>query len=308
LLLFVLLPAPVRAQHVENPQMVIVVPKSPLEKDMQNEIICMCGTCGRKRIGECTCSLAAEMRAEVAKLVAEGKTREQIYAYYIAKYGSQEPLASPIDEGFNRLAWFFPYLIGATVRPASPLSRSAGRGVSRRPTRRSLSRIPPMTPPARGWMMSSATRLTSFRLKAEATRVGVLPPKGGSYTKVNAADGSTSADQASAPAFLRARVAGRVDGRGRPSRQSALEHLILISLTLAPQAQPRRPCIARSCHSPYATFRGSASVHPIGRARRSSARRRWCCDRSRSSSSIEPWERCPRRTSRRCRGGSARVP
>jgi len=113
-LLFVLLPWPARAQHVENPQTVIVVPKSQLEKDMQSEIICMCGTCGRKRIGECTCSLAAEMREEVAKLVGEGKTREQIYAYYIAKYGSQEPLASPIDEGFNRLAWFFPYLIGAT--------------------------------------------------------------------------------------------------------------------------------------------------------------------------------------------------
>jgi len=114
LLLFVLLPWPVRAQHVENPQAVIVVPKSQLEKDMQSEIICMCGTCGRKRIGECTCSDAAAMREEVAKLVAEGKTREQIYAYFIAKYGSQEPLASPIDEGFNRLAWFFPYLIGAT--------------------------------------------------------------------------------------------------------------------------------------------------------------------------------------------------
>ena len=34
LLLFVLLPWPVRAQHVENPQAVIVVPKSQLEKDM----------------------------------------------------------------------------------------------------------------------------------------------------------------------------------------------------------------------------------------------------------------------------------
>src|SRR3954447_24640654 len=114
LLLFVLWPDAVRAQHIENPQAVIIAPKSQLEKDMQSEIICMCGTCGRKRIGECTCSLAAEMREEVAKLVSEGKTREQIYAYYIAKYGSQEPLASPIDEGFNRLAWFFPYLIGAT--------------------------------------------------------------------------------------------------------------------------------------------------------------------------------------------------
>src|SRR6185436_9175448 len=114
LLLLVLLPAGVRAQHVENPQAVIVPPQSPLEKALQNEIICMCGTCGRKRIGECTCSDAAQMREEVAKLVAEGKTREQVYAYYIAKFGSQEPLASPIDEGFNRLAWFFPYLIGAT--------------------------------------------------------------------------------------------------------------------------------------------------------------------------------------------------
>jgi cytochrome c-type biogenesis protein CcmF len=114
LLLLALWPASARAQHVENPQAVIIPPQSPLEKALQSEIICMCGTCGRKRIGECTCSDAAQMREEVAKMVAQGKTREQIYAYYIAKYGSQEPLASPIDEGFNRLAWFFPYLIGAT--------------------------------------------------------------------------------------------------------------------------------------------------------------------------------------------------
>jgi cytochrome c-type biogenesis protein CcmH/NrfF len=113
MLLLILLPAPLRAQHV-NGASVMIAPRSPLEKDLQNEIICMCGTCGRKRIGECTCSLAGEMRAEVARLVAEGKTREQIYAFYIQKYGSQEPLASPIDKGFNRLAWFFPYLIGAT--------------------------------------------------------------------------------------------------------------------------------------------------------------------------------------------------
>ena len=32
--------------------------------------------------------------------------------YFVAQYGSQEPLASPIDKGFNRLAWFFPYAVG----------------------------------------------------------------------------------------------------------------------------------------------------------------------------------------------------
>jgi cytochrome c-type biogenesis protein CcmH/NrfF len=93
---------------------VLVVPRGPLERALQTEIICMCGTCGRKRIGECTCGMAAEMRAEVARLVSEGKSREEIYAYYIAKYGSQEPLASPIDRGFNRLAWLVPYLAGVS--------------------------------------------------------------------------------------------------------------------------------------------------------------------------------------------------
>ena len=114
LILLLLLPRPAHAQHVENAQAVLVIPRTPLERELQREIICMCGTCGRKRIGECTCSMAAEMRDEVSRLVGEGKSREQVYEYYIAKFGSQEPLASPIDRGFNRLAWFVPYLVGTS--------------------------------------------------------------------------------------------------------------------------------------------------------------------------------------------------
>ena len=53
----------------------------------------MCGTCGRTALAECTCGKAAEMRAELAKLVAHGKNRDQIHQYDIEKYGSQEPLA-----------------------------------------------------------------------------------------------------------------------------------------------------------------------------------------------------------------------
>ena len=45
-------------------------------------------------------------------MVNKGMTREQVVQFYIAKYGSQEPLAAPIDEGFNRLAWLFPYMVG----------------------------------------------------------------------------------------------------------------------------------------------------------------------------------------------------
>jgi cytochrome c-type biogenesis protein CcmH/NrfF len=101
-----------RGHHVESPQFMPAVPRTALERELGRELICMCGTCGRQLAGECQCGYAARMRAEIAKLVAEGKDKDEVFAYYIAKYGSQEPLAAPIDAGFNRLAWFVPYLAG----------------------------------------------------------------------------------------------------------------------------------------------------------------------------------------------------
>jgi cytochrome c-type biogenesis protein CcmH/NrfF len=91
-----------------------VVPRTPLEKDLQRALICMCGTCGRQLLSECSCGYAAQMREELAGLVAKGMTRDEVIQYYIAKYGSQEPLAAPIDKGFNRLAWLLPYVLGGS--------------------------------------------------------------------------------------------------------------------------------------------------------------------------------------------------
>jgi cytochrome c-type biogenesis protein CcmF len=104
----------VEGQHVASAQNVPVVPRTALERELQHEIICMCRGCGRQRLAECQCGLAVEMRAELAGLVARGMSRDEVYAYYIKKYGSQEPLASPIDKGFNRLAWLLPYVVGAS--------------------------------------------------------------------------------------------------------------------------------------------------------------------------------------------------
>ena len=100
------------AQHVQSANTVAVMPRTPLEKNLQTEIICMCGTCGRKRVGECTCDTAAQMQAEIAGLVAAGKTHDEIIKHFVDKYGSQEVLSAPIDQGFNRLAWLFPYVMG----------------------------------------------------------------------------------------------------------------------------------------------------------------------------------------------------
>ena len=112
ILLMLSLTAPARAQHVETGQPIPVAVYTPLERELQRDLICMCGTCGRKNLAECTCGKAAEMRTELSGLVKEGKSREEVIQYYVAQYGSQEPLASPIDKGFNRLAWFFPYAVG----------------------------------------------------------------------------------------------------------------------------------------------------------------------------------------------------
>jgi len=100
------------AQHVESAATVPVAPRSALEKELRRSIICMCGTCGRQLVAECTCGYAAQMREEIAALVRQGLTKDEVLAYYVRKYGSQEPLAAPIDRGFNRLAWLLPYALG----------------------------------------------------------------------------------------------------------------------------------------------------------------------------------------------------
>jgi cytochrome c-type biogenesis protein CcmF len=103
----------VRAQHLTSPETVPVTPRTPQEKALQEQIVCMCGTCGRQRLNECTCSDADAMRTELAGLIAKGMTNDQVIDYFVTKWGSQEVLASPIDKGFNRLAWLLPYGVGA---------------------------------------------------------------------------------------------------------------------------------------------------------------------------------------------------
>ena len=101
-----------------------------LEAELQNELVCVCGDCPHYTLAACRCSSpprfveTADGRQEIASAGAEymrgqlreqielGRDRRQILDYFIAAYGSQEPLGAPLDEGFNRLAWLFPYLVG----------------------------------------------------------------------------------------------------------------------------------------------------------------------------------------------------
>jgi len=90
--------------------------RTPFEKQMQHEIVCTCG-CGHITIAECRkdpCATSHQMRGELAALIDQDKSHDEIIQAFVTKHGSEEMLGAPIDKGFNRLAWLLPYLLGAT--------------------------------------------------------------------------------------------------------------------------------------------------------------------------------------------------
>jgi cytochrome c-type biogenesis protein CcmF len=111
LLLSVLLwPAALVGQTVQP------TPRSALERRLEGEILCPCGGC-RRPLNDCgmlNCQGHAAQMAKLRRFLAEGKDHDAVIAAFIKEFGDQSILAAPVDKGFNRLAWFFPYLVGAT--------------------------------------------------------------------------------------------------------------------------------------------------------------------------------------------------
>jgi cytochrome c-type biogenesis protein CcmF len=108
-LLMLLLPAVGRAQTV--------IPRDELRKQLEGDIMCTCGGC-LAPMNNCpmggSCHGLKEQREKLDKFIAQGMTREQIRAAFVKDHGGQDVLTAPLDEGFNRLAWVFPYIAGAT--------------------------------------------------------------------------------------------------------------------------------------------------------------------------------------------------
>ena len=72
--------------------------------DIEDEVMCpVCGT----SLQLSQSPQADRERAFIQRLVAEGKTKEEIKDALVAEYGS-EVLATPDTEGFDLLAWLIP--------------------------------------------------------------------------------------------------------------------------------------------------------------------------------------------------------
>jgi cytochrome c-type biogenesis protein CcmF len=96
-------------------QTVQATPRSALERRLEGEILCTCGC--RRPLNNCgmlNCAGHADQTAKLRRLLSEGKDHDAVIAAFIKDYGDQSILAAPVDQGFNRIAWLFPYLVGAT--------------------------------------------------------------------------------------------------------------------------------------------------------------------------------------------------
>jgi cytochrome c-type biogenesis protein CcmF len=112
LLILLLVPASLRAQSSQTVQ---VIPRSALERQLEGEILCTCGC--RRPLNNCgmpNCQGHASQTARLRALLNEGKDHDAVIASFVKEFGGQDILSAPVDKGFNRLAWLFPYLIGAT--------------------------------------------------------------------------------------------------------------------------------------------------------------------------------------------------
>jgi len=78
--------------------------------EVGKELACLCDTCPRRPLDECTCGYAQKQQARIEALLGEGKTKQQVIDIFIADFGKQV-LSKPPAEGFNLTAWLMPPLV-----------------------------------------------------------------------------------------------------------------------------------------------------------------------------------------------------
>ncbi|MBI2989489.1 MAG: cytochrome c-type biogenesis protein CcmH [Deltaproteobacteria bacterium] len=93
-----------------------------------------CPVCQNLSAGDSPSELAQQMRALILQQLKEGKSRDQIKAYFVSKYGDWVLLAPPA-KGFGLLVWVLPYVVAAAgiVLVLLAVRRWAGRKERREP-------------------------------------------------------------------------------------------------------------------------------------------------------------------------------
>jgi cytochrome c-type biogenesis protein CcmH len=70
-----------------------------------------CPLCNGVRLDNCDLQACIQMKEVIAQKLMAGESKEQIKAYFVQQYGDVV-LGAPANEGFNRLIWLLPALVG----------------------------------------------------------------------------------------------------------------------------------------------------------------------------------------------------
>jgi len=76
-------------------------------RDIASDLRCV--VCQNLSVADSPSDLAKEMRSRVRGLVEQGKSRDEIQAYFVSRYG-EFVLLSPPKRGFNLLVWGLPFV------------------------------------------------------------------------------------------------------------------------------------------------------------------------------------------------------
>lgn len=102
-----------------------------VQGEVEEALICQCG-CGivLKHCPHQNCGFAIPAREYIAKLIKEGKKRDEIIDIFVKQYG-QKALAAPKKEGFNILGYILPFiaLIGAAFFISRVIKSWTSRGM-----------------------------------------------------------------------------------------------------------------------------------------------------------------------------------
>lgn len=77
-------------------------------RDLEGKLMAPC--CGANTVREHDSGAAMEMRAEIRRMLSEGRTEEEILDFYVAKHGTKI-LAMPEARGFNLVPYLVPMLL-----------------------------------------------------------------------------------------------------------------------------------------------------------------------------------------------------
>jgi len=87
-----------------------------------------CLQCSGESVSKSQAPLAIQMRGEIAQQVAKGKTDDEIYSFFVNRYG-ERVLLNPSGQGITGLVWIIPVVvIGAGLAALGLMFARRGRG------------------------------------------------------------------------------------------------------------------------------------------------------------------------------------